>query len=120
MNRRGFSKRLNVACAAWGLDSVTLAERSRLSVPTVERALSVDGETPSPSDVQRLADALHVHEQWLTYGNIPMVPIWEMTVEDQHRAQNGPGTEGLPGYVVIDPGGPWSRDGRGKWRVDRS
>lgn len=120
MNHRGFSKRLNVACAAWGLGSVTLAKRSGLALPVVVDALSSDGETPNPSDVKRLADALHVHGQWLTHGNIPMVPLWEMTFRDQHKGQGGPGTEGLPGYVVIAPGGPWFRDNRGKWRVDGS
>lgn len=117
MNHRGFSKRLNVACAAWELDSVTLAERSGLALPLVANMLSGVGDIPSPSDVKRLADALHVHGQWLTHGNIPMIPLWEMTVRDQHKAQNGPGTAGLPGYVVIDPGGPWFIDADGKWRA---
>lgn len=42
-----------------------------------------------------------------------MVPLWEMSVEDQHRIQNGPGTEGLPGYVIVPPG-PWFTDADGK------
>lgn len=119
MSQRGFMKRLNVACAAWGLDSATLAERAGLPALVVANALSGVGAVPDLSDTKRLADALHVYEQWLRCGDIAMIPLWEMTVEEQHRAQNGPGTEGLPGYVVIDPGGPWFMDNRGKWRVDR-
>lgn len=117
MSHRGFSKRLNVACAAWGLDRLALAERAGLALPVVERALSRDGETPRLSDVKRLADALHVQEQWLSRGDIPMVPLWEMAVEEQFRVHTGPGSEGLPGYVVIAPGGPWFRDEVGEWQL---
>ncbi len=41
MNHHGFSKRLNVACAAWGLDSVTLAERSGLALPLIANCTPV-------------------------------------------------------------------------------
>lgn len=120
MSHRGFSKRLNVACAVWGLGCLALAKRAELALPIVERALSRDGETPSASDVQRPGDTLRVEEQWLVFGDIPMVPLWEMTPEEQHKVQNGPGSEGLPGYVVINPGRPWYRDRKGKWRVEGS
>lgn len=113
MSSRGLAQRLNAACAGWGFDSVTLAERAGVPLPVVANALSGVGELPDPSDLKRLAAALHVYEQWLTRGDVPMVPLWEMSVEDQHRIQNGPGTEGLPGYVIVPPG-PWFTDADGK------
>ncbi|MDQ3657683.1 MAG: hypothetical protein M3457_21740 [Chloroflexota bacterium] len=116
MSKRGFTKRLNIAFAAWGFDSARLAERAGWPLPIVANALSGVGNVPDLSDTKRLADVLHVYEQWLRCGDIAMVPMWEMTVEDQHRAQTGPGTEGLPGYVFVEPG-PWFTDAAGKWIV---
>lgn len=47
----------------------------------------------------------------------PPVPLWRMTPEEQVRQQTGPGTEGLPGFVVVDPGpNAWYRDEQGVWR----
>jgi len=46
-----------------------------------------------------------------------MVPVWAMTVEEQHRYLNGPDSEGLPGYVIVGPG-PWSTDDVDEWQVD--
>jgi len=49
-------------------------------------------------------------------NNLP-VPLWRMTPDEQIRQQSGPGTEGLPGFVVVDPGpGAWYRDDQGNWR----
>ncbi len=79
-------------------------------------ARSGGGDVPDLSDVKRLADTLHVHEQYLRRGDMPKVPLWEMSVEEQHRAQTGLGTEGLPDYVIVEPG-PSYRDDRGSWRV---
>lgn len=46
-----------------------------------------------------------------------MIPLWEMSVDDQHRQQSGPGTEGLPGYVIAGPG-PWFTDDYDEWQID--
>jgi hypothetical protein len=75
---------------------------------------------PDRLAIRKLAHALHVYPEWLDGDDVPMVPIWEMTVESQHAAHNGPSSEGLPGYVVIEPGGPWYRDADGEWAVDGS
>ena len=48
------------------------------------------------------------------------VPIGQMTSDEQIRQQTGPGTEGLPGFVVIDPGpGGWYfDDDSGEWKQE--
>ncbi len=46
-----------------------------------------------------------------------MLSLANMTVWEQHRQQSGPGTEGLPGHVIID-GGSWFMDANGEWRVE--
>jgi hypothetical protein len=47
----------------------------------------------------------------------PPVPLWRMTPDEQERQQTGPGTEGKPGFVVVDPGPrAWYRDETGQWR----
>ncbi|MBA2468014.1 MAG: hypothetical protein H0V37_01260 [Chloroflexia bacterium] len=46
-----------------------------------------------------------------------MVWLAQMTFEEQHRQQNGPGSEGLPGYVIVGPG-PWYMDDDDEWQVD--
>lgn len=51
------------------------------------------------------------------YDQPAPVPLWRMTLEEQFRQQTGPGTEGLPGFVVVDPGpNPWFFDDKtGEW-----
>lgn len=46
------------------------------------------------------------------------IPLEHMTEAEQIRQQTGPGTEGLPGFVVIPPTipRPWYRDEQGQWR----
>ncbi|MGC4191946.1 MAG: hypothetical protein QM589_12415 [Thermomicrobiales bacterium] len=45
------------------------------------------------------------------------VPLWRMTPDEQIRQQTGPGTEWLPGFVVVDPGpNAWYQDADGVWR----
>jgi hypothetical protein len=40
-----------------------------------------------------------------------------MTPEEQIKQQTGSGSEGLPGFVVVDPGPrAWYRDEHGQWR----
>lgn len=48
-------------------------------------------------------------------GFVP--PLYRMTPDEQIKQQSGPGSEGLPGFVVVDPG-PRARyrDERGQWR----
>lgn len=44
-------------------------------------------------------------------------PLWRMTPDEQVRRQTGPGTEGLYGFAVVDPGpGAWFMDDDGVWR----
>jgi len=43
--------------------------------------------------------------------------IGECTPATQHRYENGPRFEGLPGYLVAT-GGHWFVDGQGQWRRD--
>lgn len=111
--------RLHYAREKWDLTPEFLATRSGVDVDPIRRIESGD-LTPDATTAQRLADALHVYEQWLQDGDIPMAPVWEMTVRTQHEVHNGPGSEGLPGYVVIDPGGPWFLDSDGEWQVDHT
>lgn len=49
-------------------------------------------------------------------GFVP--PLHEMTEAEQIRQQTGPGTEGMPGFVVVPPTipRPYERDERGEWR----
>ncbi len=58
--------------------------------------------------MRKLADALQVYPEWFFLAaDLPMVPLWAMTTEEQFEVHTGPGTEGLPGFVIVDPGGPW-------------
>ena len=53
------------------------------------------------------------------YDPIP-APLWRLTQREQIRAQSGPGTEGLPGFVVVHPGpGAWYfDDAAGEWKQE--
>lgn len=48
------------------------------------------------------------------------VGLGDMTGGEQIRQQTGPGTEGLPGFVVSAPRGPgwYYDDKRGEWRLE--
>lgn len=63
---------------------------------------------------------MHIYPEWLLGDDLPMVPVREMTIPAQHAAHNGPGSERLPGYVVIEPGGPWFTDEDDEWNADRT
>lgn len=72
---------------------------------------------PRLSTATKLADALRVRVEWLLTGDNGMVGLRHMTRDEQHREQSGTGSEGLPGYVVIAPGGTGYRDRRGRWCI---
>jgi len=93
-----------------------LAEASGVAPATIRRI--VGGQfSPRLETARKLADALSVRIEWLLTGDEPMLMLGNMTPDEQHRAQTGPGTEGLPGYVV-GRGGPWYRDEAGEWQID--
>jgi|SRR5215204_5918518 len=104
MGIKRFACRPNIARAGRRFDRATLAERAGVPLPIATNALSGVGELTAASYVKRLADALHVHEQWLTRGDIPIMPLWKMLVREQHRVDNVPGLEGRLGYVIVGPG----------------
>lgn len=102
----------------WDLSQTGLAAKAGAADTTIQQVESGQIE-PNPADTKNLAAALRIHEQRLRRSDIPIVPLWEMSIADQHKGQGGPRTVGLPGYVIIDPSGPWFRDNRGRWRVNR-
>ena len=81
-------------------------EGAGLPLPVVTNALSGVGDLPDLSDVKRLADTLHVHAQWLTRGDIPMVPLWEMN--DCRRTAQGTKRTGLRGFARLRDCGTWA------------
>lgn len=106
--------RLRYARAGWGWSQDELATASGVSVATVQR---VEGGAYEPQlgTVRKLAEALRIRPDFLAFGNEPMVALFDMTGTGQVRVQSGPGSEGLPGFVVIG-GGVWDVQD-GKWRV---
>lgn len=112
----GFGARLRFVRERWGLRQDELADMAGVGVATVRR---MEGEKYDPrlSTATKLADALQVRVEWLLTGDEPMLSLANMTVDEQHRAQSGPGTQELPGYVIVGPG-PWFIDDDGEWRVD--
>ena len=109
--------RLRYARERWGWSQDELARAAAVGVATIRRAEGGKFE-PRLETARRLADALFVRVEWLLTGSDPMLGLEHMTVEEQHRCQSGPGTEGLPGYVIVSPG-PWYRDGD-VWKVNRA
>jgi transcriptional regulator with XRE-family HTH domain len=94
-----------------------LAAVSGVGLATIRR-IEQDEFKPRLDTARRLAETLHVREGWLAFGEPPMLDLRHMTEAEQHAAQSGPGTEGLPGYVIVGSG-PWIRDGDA-WTVDRA
>jgi len=109
--------RLKFVREKWDLSQTDLAARSGVDLATVE-GIEAGQIDPDRFTIWKLAHVLHVYPEWLRGDDLPMIPLAEMTVPAQHAAQNGPGSEGLPGYVVIDPGGPWYRGADEEWTVD--
>jgi transcriptional regulator with XRE-family HTH domain len=92
-----------------------LARLTSVGLATIRRIEQHEFE-PRLETVRRLAERLNVREGWLAFGDEPMVGLAHMTADEQHRAHAGPGTERLPGYVVVGPG-PWHREGD-EWQID--
>lgn len=112
-------ERLHDVRARWGLTRTELAAMAGVGTATIRRT-EQDETIPRRVTAIRIADALHIRVDWLLSGDsgVMLLP-GHMTVEEQQRMHPRPGTEGLPGYVIIAPGGPWYRDRRGRWSVDR-
>lgn len=96
-----------------------LAHRAGVGVATIRRAENGYFD-PRMATARKLADALQVRVEWLLTGDDPMVMLNQMTVGEQFHAHTGPGSEGLPGYVVIAPGGPWFTADDGERQIDRA
>jgi transcriptional regulator with XRE-family HTH domain len=101
----------------FGWTQLDLSRESGVGIATIRRIEQLAYE-PKMETARRLAGPLHVREGWLAFGEEPMVSPSHMTGNEQIRAHTGPGTEGLPGFVVVQ-GGPWFHDGEG-WTVDHA
>ncbi len=119
MTGDSFGSRLLDMRKAWGFTQGEIADKANVGVRTIRRIENGDGFFPRMESAQRIADVLHVRLSWLVMGEEPMLSLSHMQTEEQHKAQGGPGTEGLPGYVIVGPG-PWYTDDEGEWQVDRS
>ncbi len=117
MTDDGLGSRFRFVRGKWHLSQSDLAARSGVDGATVQ-GVEAGAIDPDQLTIWKLAHAQHVYPEWLRGDDLPMIPLAEMTVPAQHAAQNGPGSEGLPGYVVIDPGGPWYRGADEEWTVD--
>lgn len=93
---------------------MTLADVSKATGMTAAALSRIElGQAqPRPTTMRRLATALGVRVEWLSVGEMPPVAkdaddpppeLWRLPVAEQHRAHNGPGTEGKPGYVIVEP-----------------
>jgi DNA-binding XRE family transcriptional regulator len=109
---KGFGSRLRFVRERWHLTQDEVAKKS--GVATIRRMEGAKYD-PRLSTAAKLGDALQVRVECLLTGDEPMLSLADMTVEEQHRALSGPGTEGLPGYVIVGPG-PWFTDDDGEWR----
>lgn len=111
--------RLRDARRRRGWSQLRLAAEAEVGHATVERLER--GEAMSRvENLRAMAEALEVQVGWLIDGREPMVLPAQMTVDQQFRTHSGPGTEGRPGFVIIDPGGPWERGADGEWRADET
>lgn len=105
--------RLRDARRRRGWTQLRLASEAGLGHGTIERA-EAGTRTPRVENVQALARALQVQPAWLAYGEEPMALPSHMTVAAQFEMHTGPGTEGRPGYVIVEPG-PWEVGEDGEW-----
>lgn len=108
--------RLRDARRRRGWSQQRLADEAGLGHATPERCERGEA-TPRVENLARIAKALDVQLSWLIDGSEPMVLPAQMTVARQFRMHTGPGTAGRPGFVIIDPGGPWERGADGEWRA---
>lgn len=115
---KGFGSRLRLARKRWMLNQGQLADKAGVGVATIRRMEGAKYDQRL-STAAKLADALRVRVEWLLTGEEPMLFLANMTEAEQHKQQTGPGTEGLPGYIIAGPG-PWFTDDDGEWRVEPS
>ena len=108
--------RLRDARRRRGWTQIRLAQEAGLGHATVERCERGEA-TPRVENLGAIAKALEIQPAWLAYGEEPMVLPGQMTVAAQFAVNTAPGTEGRPGYVIIDPGGPWEVGVDGGWRA---
>lgn len=116
MGTDDFGSRLRFVRQKWRLTQERLATQVGVGVATIRRAENAYFE-PRLDTARKLADGLQVRVEWLLTGDEPMLWLSQMTVEEQHKQQSGPGSEGLPGYVIVGPG-PWFTDDDGEWHVE--
>lgn len=100
----------------WALTTDDLAHKAGMDLETLTQIESGTIRL-SEADSQRLAEALCISAEWLMTGRGDAIGLHNMTPDEQIKEQTGPGSEGLPGFVVMR-GGPWYRDDRGRWRVE--
>lgn len=116
MTSENFGTRLRYARHKWHLTQTGLAVKAGVGVATIRRVENAYYE-PRMDTARKLAAALQVRLEWLLTGDEPMLWMVQMTAEEQHKQQSGPGTEGLPGYVIAETG-PWFTDDDGEWMVE--
>src|SRR5690349_15878511 len=108
--------RLRKVRELWAYSQANLATRTGLPLNVIWAAES-DATSLSTAELTKLAEALQVRAEWLRDGTGDMLNLWNLTPDAQIAAQTGPGTEGLPGFAVME-GGAWYRDDDGAWVVD--
>lgn len=111
------SDRLKYARKAHGHTQETLAKQTGCGLATIRRIEQAKGPRDMElGTIDTLAAVLRIEPAWLAYGVEPMVTLAQMTPEEQVKRQTGPGTKGLPGFVVIE-GGVWETSRDGEWTV---
>ena len=108
-------RRLRDARRRWGRSQLRLAAEAGLGHVTVERCERREA-TPRVENLAAITKALEIQPAWLAYGEEPMVLPSHMTVAAQFGMHTGPGTEGRPGYVIVEPG-PWEVGDDSEWRA---
>jgi len=93
-------ERLRRTRRACDITQQALADRIGVAHSTIVR-IEKGRIRPSADTLFALADALGVDPKWLLQGELPTGGLANMTATEQILAQSGPGTEGLPGFVVI-------------------
>lgn len=107
--------RLRDARRRRGWTQLRLAAEVGLGHATVERCERGEA-TPRVENLAAIAKALEIQPAWLAYGEEPMALPENMTTAAQFEMHTGPGTEGRPGYVIVEPG-PWEVGDDGEWRA---
>jgi len=108
--------RVRFTRADWSWTQDELASASGVGVATIRR-IEGGAYEPNLGTIRKLAAALHVRPGGLAFGGEPLIGLADMTAREQIREQTGPGSDGLPGFVVMS-GGVWQHDGT-RWRVVR-